>query len=398
MHKLTDIAAPARLDGAGAEILAHQMDEAIRAGRYRIRLSLLETAFLSSAGIRTLLTYHRQLMKLGGSLAIVDAAAVIRATLDLSGLTELLAVSSAPAKAPPPAAAGPRLLHSPRVQLEVATLDGGDLKGFRAGLPEALAQPAAAAPLTRLALDEDFYGVGLGAFGPPDECQNRVGELLCAAGMAATRAADSKVPDYMISQPRLRPEIHALYAAGFTGKFAALARFRPPADDADVTLTDLLHALLAGQAWPAMGFAMIAEIGGLVGAAAIRAPAAVAAGGFFDFPALREHLEYTAEPEYGRDLAVAVGLVFQETPSRAWQPFLRPAGGKHNWLTHMHAAVFAYRALPAGTPAFAAIFRELLEQSQLRAVLHLVHDSRPATGLGDSRFRHGMVWCGPLIE
>ncbi len=398
MYTLTDIAAPGRLDGAGAETLSHQLDEAIRAGRYRIRISLRATAFLSSAGIRALLIYRRQLEQLGGSLAVAEASAMSRATLDLSGLASLMDASLPPAASASATPAAPRRAHANQLNLEIETLDAGKLTGVRIGRPELPARPSADnAPLTRLTLAEDFYGVGLGAFGPPDECRSRIGELICAAGTAVTRAADCKVPDYMISQPRLAPEIHVLYAAGFQGRFAALARFRPDADAADAPLAALLQTLLSANSWPAMGFAIVAEISGLVGAAIIRAPSAAGSGGdFFDFPALRERLEYTAEPEYGRDLAVAVGVAFRDAPSGAWQPFVRPDGAD-NFFAHIHAAVFAYRALPAGAPDFAAVFRELLEKSQVRAVLHLIHDRRPAAGLGDSRFRHGMVWCGPLI-
>lgn len=397
MHTPQDIPAPHRLDGAGAETLAHQLDSAIRAGNYQIRLSLRETGFLSSAGIRVLLTYHRQLAQLGGALAIQDAGETIRATFELSGLTALLNAPAAPA-APPTSAAPARRTLTPALQIITEHLGAYSLAAACAGDPDQLANPPAdVPPLARLALTDDFYGVGLGAFGEPADCRPRIGELLCAAGMAVCRAADSKVPDYMISSPRLQPAVQALYAAGFTGRFAAFSRFRPGADTADVTLTGLLQSIMTEHAWPAMGFAMIAEIGGLIGATLTRVPAAGAGGGFFDYPGLRNRLEFTAEPEYGRDLAAAAGVAFLGAqPPAAWRPFIRPYGDDGRLFTHIHAAVFTYRALPAGRPEFATPFRELLEQSQLRAVLHLINDRRPATGLGESRFRHGMIWSGPI--
>src|ERR1700722_12342546 len=79
-----------RLDGSWADHLANHLAEVVRTGKHRIRLDLSRTSFLSSAGIRVLLIYFKQLKSLQGGLEIWQPSEMVREVLGLSGLQALL--------------------------------------------------------------------------------------------------------------------------------------------------------------------------------------------------------------------------------------------------------------------------------------------------------------------
>jgi len=79
-----------RLDAYWADHLARSLEEAIRGGDHRVRLDLAEVSYLSSAGIRILLKFFRQLERIRGELTISRPSEAVRTVLELAGLTMLL--------------------------------------------------------------------------------------------------------------------------------------------------------------------------------------------------------------------------------------------------------------------------------------------------------------------
>src|SRR5258707_15700674 len=79
-----------RLDGTWADHLGDRLSEVVRSGKHHIRLDLSRTTFLSSAGIRVLLIYFKQLKSLQGGLEVYEPSEMVREVLELSGLQALL--------------------------------------------------------------------------------------------------------------------------------------------------------------------------------------------------------------------------------------------------------------------------------------------------------------------
>src|SRR5262249_42494404 len=88
-----------RLDTYWADHLARALDEAMRGGDDRIRLDMVEVSYMSSAGIRVLLKFRKQLEGIRGSLVGSRPSEAVRPVLEHSGLAMLLAP---PAGAPAP--------------------------------------------------------------------------------------------------------------------------------------------------------------------------------------------------------------------------------------------------------------------------------------------------------
>ena len=75
-----------RLDSSWAEPLARRLDEVIREGAHHLRLNLAAIDYISSAGIRVLVKFHRQLHGMQGSFAISLPSEPVQTVLELAGL------------------------------------------------------------------------------------------------------------------------------------------------------------------------------------------------------------------------------------------------------------------------------------------------------------------------
>src|SRR5882724_6064335 len=91
-----------RLDANWADHLGNAIESAIRAGQHQVDLDLAEVNYLSSAGIRVLLKYFRQLKAAHGTLRVVRTTEAILSVLQLSGIASLLkAATETPSPAKP---------------------------------------------------------------------------------------------------------------------------------------------------------------------------------------------------------------------------------------------------------------------------------------------------------
>jgi hypothetical protein len=145
---------------------------------------------------------------------------------------------------------------------------------------------------------------------------------------------------------------------------------------------------------------LIAETAGLVGAALRRSPIGVPDGlDVFAHTEARDWLSFTSEPEHARSTALVVGVATRG-PSPALSPFVRPLSGNGpcELRGHFHAAVVPYRALPRGSFEPAPTVKLLFEPGRFETVLHLLGDSRPIVGAGESTFTRGAFWVVPLAD
>jgi hypothetical protein len=138
-------------------------------------------------------------------------------------------------------------------------------------------------------------------------------------------------------------------------------------------------------------FLMIAESAGLVGVSLSTPP--VGGEKIFEFPGIRENINFTTEPAYSRMLTVSLGF-YSENPAVPVKSFLRPVGPGSSACIHTHTAVFPFQALSKKETSAAKLILSLFESSIVEDVIHLIHDSREIAGLGDSTFKQGVAWIG----
>src|SRR5437879_13354780 len=192
-----------RLDANWADHLGNAIESAIRAGQHRLDLDLAEVNYLSSAGIRVLLKYLRQLQAAHGALRVVRPTEPILSVLQLSGIAGLL---EAGGETPAPAKPQPGTRRWERNGTAFESHDqtnGHGLDGRLHGHPENFASgQLSVVECRRVRFDPELIGLGLGAFGHnPADCGARFGEFLAVGGTAVAQPTDgSSVPDFQVTE------------------------------------------------------------------------------------------------------------------------------------------------------------------------------------------------------
>jgi anti-anti-sigma factor len=392
-----------RLDGYWADHLATELGKFVREGTHRLWLDLSGVNYISSLAVGVFVRYQKQLKSLGGSLKIVSPSEPVKEVLETVRLIEVLVGE-------PPGFQGnvTWALRAPRrgafreqdgIELETfqypspAPLQGrvfGDpslLRGCRFGEADCPAVP----------LGADTISLGIGALGRDfDDCQDRFGEFLSAAGVAAYLPTDgSNVPDYLFLGDATAANVRFCYGFSCTGQFAHLMRFETR-KGSPVPLTQLVTTTLDLVGAEAIGMVLIAESSGLMGATLLRSPVGNAiAEAPFAYPTIREWLSFTAERAYRNTTALVVGVAARGVTG-ALTPLLRPLGRGTQPVGHFHAAVFSHRTLSIGEIDLKGTVAALFEAQHFQGVLHLLGDYREPAGLGESEFVRGACWAAPL--
>jgi anti-anti-sigma factor len=385
-----------RLDNYWGEHLQRNLEELIRGGAHHLRLNFSSVSYLSSAGVGLLVRFYRQLKSIGGSFVIITPSDHVKLVIELCHLSPLL-LSPQPTAPSPVLTAEPRRFSTPAASFEfIEYIAARPLICETIGDP-ALLRDAGFGPqdCRPVRFPASTFGLGLGGFGHGfDDARCRFGEFLAVAGSAAYLPTDgTNVPDFMISGGDLVPELNTLYGLRCEGEFSHLLRFEASSTNSAISLADILNAAFELTGSPTVGLVMIAESGGLVGAALRRSPALASAS--FQYPGIREWLSFSTERLFARSLALVAGVA-ASTPSGSFASLLRPIGASTGPFGHFHAAAFSYRPLQKGELDLKSTVSSLFETENLQGVLHLLTDDRQAAGPQQSEFVRGACWISAL--
>jgi anti-anti-sigma factor len=391
-----------RLDGTWADHLADRLSEVVRSGKHHVRLDLSRTTFLSSAGIRVLLIYFKQLKALQGGLEVWQPSEMVREVLELSGLQSLLTGSLfLPTAKAPDAAEQVSEYDRPKSFVQLFGLDPkATLTCSFIGNPTLLTAGRFEEKDCRgLTVKPDMFALGLGALGAHfSDCRDRFGEFVGAAGTLACLPGDGgNAPDYSIAAGAFLPEVKVLYGLACRGAFAYLARFEIKPEARSISLTDIVDGALEVSRSSRIGMVMVTETLGLVGASLRRSPA-TGAGDFaslFRHPNVRDWLSFTSERAYPQATSLVVGVAAKDGAGLP-AAFVRPLAPGGPTLGHFHAAPFTYEPLARGKLDLQTSVNDLFHHSRLESVLHLLGDDRGIGGAGQSEFVRGACWFGPI--
>jgi anti-anti-sigma factor len=388
-----------RLDANWADHLGDSIESAVRAGQHQIWLDFAEVNYVSSAGIRVLLKFFKQLKAANGVLRVVRPSESILSILQLSGIASLLVGEPQTAS---PAKALPENQQFKRNGVTFELHDRGDvspLDGQLHGCPEHFASGRlTVAECRRIRFDSERIGLGVGAFGKdPADCSARFGEFLAVAGAAVAQPTDgSSMPDFQVTEGQLIPEVTVLHGITAGCNFRRLIRFEAGSSERGViALAELVESALEGLGASAATFIILAESANLVGATLRQSPTLANGQSPLAFPEIRNWLSFTTERNDERSLALIVGFVERE-PSNVSSPFLRHIGPGTKASGHFHAAVFPYRPLPKGNIDMRQTINSLLATESARTVMHLLADEREFEGVGQTDLMRGACWINPL--
>lgn len=396
-----------RMDATWSDHVARALAECVRAGQHSIAVDMAEVDYISSAGIRILVLYARQLKGIRGRFVVVNASTNVRKVLELAGLDALLHVEGGSAAAPVPTATMPstRKVAFPQAGATATVFDaeeGASLRVEWLGDPAPwLEGKAQSGACSLVEFPANVMGIGLGCLGSSESSEDaRFGEFLAAAGAAVCQPADgSNKPDYMLQQGALTPTMKVAYGMVGRGGFARLMRFDKGEQQPSLPLSAVARACLDAINSDAAGIVMVAETAALVGASLQKAPSSApaerSAKDIFAFPEVRDWLSFTAEAAFANSTCLVVGFAADKArgPNLQLLKPLLPSGALYG---HFHAVAFPYRPLRKGRVNFSEAIQPLFESESVLGLLHLLNDWREANGAGESRFLRGACWCAPL--
>lgn len=393
-----------RMDAVWSDHVSRVLAESVQAGHHAISLDMSEVDYISSAGIRILVLYARQLKAIQGSFAVVKPSEPVRKVLELSGLQSLLLGPATVPRAVAQAVTQSISLSPPGATAEVFALEPqGALRVEWPGSPEPwLDGTATSAPGRTLKFPADVMGIGLGRFGSGErEGAAAWGEFLAAAGAIVCLPSDGSTnPDYLLQEGGLIPSLEVAYGMVGRGHFRQLLRFDKGTQAQSLSFSSILHACLQANGGHPTGLVMVAETASLTGVSLRKLPVCPAgqAPPFspFAFPNVRDWFSFTTEPAYANTTSLVVGYVAGNAETAGLR-LLKPLVRCGELLGHFHAAVFPYQPLRKGMVELGNTVRPLFELGQVSGLLHLVNDWREANGAGESRFLRGACWCSPLL-
>jgi anti-sigma B factor antagonist len=401
-----------RLDGEAALQLAEALEALLREGRRLVTLDLSGVTYLSSPGILALQEAHQEFTAARGELLLASpsptaAEALTSAELLPKLLAPPASVAGAPVGGPSPTGERTRddwripTALATRGTYEVSTRDASaELTCQVHGKTEAGVRVwIDSSDYQAFELGEPTFGLGVGALGASrEQAAPRLGEIVAAAGAVAhLPTVGSQTPDFDVGLGGRAPRAQLVSGLVCRGGFSLLKRFSSPSETEPVPLSELARVSLEGISGDTAGVVMVAETTGLVGAWLRRSPGIVLFSMYLDVPGIREWLGTTPHPMHQGSTVLIAGVV-SRNPDPLLKPHLRPVAPGSGLLGHLHAVVFAYRPVPQRTVVLRALVTRLFMQQRVRGVLHLLGDDRGAAGAGESGFRRGLCWAGPITR
>jgi hypothetical protein len=118
---------------------------------------------------------------------------------------------------------------------------------------------------------------------------------------------------------------------------------------------------------------------------------------YLDVQGIRDWLGTTPRPVHAGTTVLVAGVVSRR-PDPLLAPHLRPVAPGSDLLGHFHAVVFTDRPVPQRSVVLRTLVTRLFVQQRVRAVMHLFGDDRGTAGAGESSFRRGLCWSGPITR
>ncbi len=399
-----------RLDAAGAADFQKRQDEVVPRAARGLVLDFSGVNYLSSAGVRVLLTLRKQLQARHGVLAIAALQPYCREVLEMTGMAAQLLVCDTPeaAWAAAEKTAREAALAEGWDQLEIAAghtgvfrfLPGGHQRGaieVLGDVKDVLFARVKRADLSSKRFFETEYSIGLGGLGDqPDDYYQLMGEMITIGGTMVWLPTDGQdTPDFLIPKTdtgrhvMIRTGFNAVVAGGFN-EYAVFQAAEPGGATMSALYADLFQ--LARRRRPdfkgALGVAMRAHMPAVFGSGVKKAPVEDLApenGKMITHESNRAAwMDCDTAPRHGdvTGLICGVGVDLSSDLSDYDETvfnrvfYIHPANvGGARQLLHNHVVIFNALPMPARPVDFEGEIRRVVEHGQFRDMRHLLDSS-----------------------
>lgn len=389
-----------RLDAAWSNSVKKTFQDTVHGGSHRIALDLSQVTYLSSAGIRVLVILTKNLKAIGGSFRLINPSSTVSEVLKLVGFQQLLDsfVTSAIIEKPIIKDQNnimPRRVTMAENDFDVYTLNEASIQQGLVIDKNVSVLDSSIKKTVTIHIHSDTLVIGQGVLGSANVNAEHSGELLAVSGLAITLPGDDPAhPDWMQQEAELVPEVALYHGLKVTGKFRYLLKFGEIPETPTLRLSELAQAALEICASDTVSWVVLAEAVHLIGAAAQVSPEKHP-DDFFNFPAIRNHLLFTAEPAYRDDTCLIVGVIARN-PNFPLAHQLRPLATGSELFIHAHACMVPFSPVLKGFIQLPESLEKLMFTQTIRGMLHLLNDDREGVGAGESVLRRGALWCAPV--
>lgn len=382
-----------RLDASWSEYVTTTFLDYIRNGEHHLLIDASGMAFLSSAGIRALVIIYKELMIVKGSFLIVNAPDFVDRTIRTTGFGVWLAETMPPDAVQTQFSA----TDAPAIEEDLFILAPGatmDLKVVKAWTGW---NPVNFHAVRKLRFQNTSFALGIGCpASTTEDTLNQSGEFMVVGGNVVYQPPEAKShPDYLLPEKDYIPELYAIQALACEGQMSHLFRFRPGEESLAAGISGLAYKALDITGSDSAAFVIMAEADGLTGAGIIRSPGKLGEGAKVNFPEMREWLSFCGEKVWQGELAMIFGVVAKGGQA-AELPLLKPMPSAPGLSGHLHAVIFPFQPLPNGKIDLHHQTEKLFNGPPPRALMHLIDDKRPTTGLGESTLLRGACWCATV--
>jgi anti-anti-sigma factor len=388
-----------RMDGYWSKQLEEYLDNALRTGIYNIALDLTDVNYMSSLGIRVLVKYKKLYRQVNGGFGVLKASKSVVDLLDMAGLNSVLRWQEPEITAVPEDTT--RIVESEGFIYKISLSAGQKaMECFFSGDPGKIKSGGYTNDDCKtVSFGKNKYGIGLGAIGLNfEDCKNRFGEFVALGdSVVYSPAGKSNSPDYMLKSGSFIPRIEVLYGLIFEGDFNSVIGFSSDDPYKTMGMSQLINKLFEITGYEQFVMVMLAEASGLVGLSLNHSPAAEleADTNLFSFPAIKENINFTTEPEYKKMMTITAGIATR-TGAGEIEKFTRPLSPGSPVHQHFHTAVFDYQPIKKTDINLDETITTFFEQDKIRGVLHLLNDTREINGIGESEFKGGVCWVGQI--
>lgn len=389
-----------RLDAAWSNSVNKAFQDVVHGGCHRIALDLSHVTYLSSSGIRVLVILTKNLKAMGGYFRLIGSSPTVTEVLKLVGFEQLFDTFSKTESIDKSVVNYQINIMSNTVKIaendyEVYILNEN---AVQQGWVKNKVSPVLDDGINKavvIPIHADTWVIGQGVLGSTNINAEYSGELLAVSGLAiALPGNDPAHPDWIQQEAELLPAVALYHGLKVTGKFRYLLRFGEIPETPPIRLSELALAALEICGSDTVSWVVVAETAHLIGAAA-QVSAERYPDDFFDFPAIRNHLLFTAEPAYRDHTCLIIGVIARN-PNFPLANQLRPLATGSEFFIHAHAGVVPFSPIHKGYIQLSESLEKLMVSQILRGVLHLLNDDREGEGAGESFLRRGALWCAPV--
>ena len=386
------ISASGRLDANWSDYFTESFLGFIRKGEHELVIDAGQLAFLSSAGIRSLIMISKELAKVKGKFTIVNANDFVSNTLQTTGLGTWLSDANMPGIRTKDEEIAEDTIPQDHFTLkEAASMSLSVHSGWKPW--EEIQKDR----IRKVSFPPDSYALGIGSPLSGERTHDRkFGEFLAICGNLAYQPPEDKShPDYLMAMENYTPEMLSIQNLYCRGEMAHLLRFWPGEQKTSTGISELANRALELCHSDGVALAVLGEIDGLVGAFMIKSPAEKETGESIDYPGIRDWVSFCGERMFTGEQALIFGIAFRKNKPRS-ASLLSRLPSNPELAAHMHAVVFPHQPLQNGLLDLKKQIEKFFNGPPPKAMIHLLEDNRPARGLGESSLIRGAMWCSPI--